>query len=122
MQDRFGNPVDPAVRYARGQILASSYDEALKYAHAQEMIRRRAAGHGERSIAIFTGNQRDFTLEPDDLGPRSEEWVGPALFWPDLKAAILEHLGGDDAHEVAVFNRASAGLIATISAVGERGP
>jgi L-seryl-tRNA(Ser) seleniumtransferase len=122
MQDRFGNEIDPAVRYARGRILGSSYDESLKYAHAQEVIRRRVASHGEQSITIFTGNQRDFPIRPEDLGARVEEWVGPALFWPDLKAAILDHLGGSEDHDVAVFNRASAGLIAAISALGERGP
>jgi L-seryl-tRNA(Ser) seleniumtransferase len=84
-------------------------------------VRRRAEASGEGSIAIFTGNQRDFPLAAEDLGPRCEEWVGPALFWPQLRAAILDHLGGDGSEDVAVFNRASAGLVAAVSALGAGG-
>src|SRR5207245_8781960 len=60
-------------------------------------------------------------LSPEDLGPRTEEWVGPALFWPELRAAVLDHLGGRSSDEVAVFNRASAGIVAAVSSIGAGG-
>jgi L-seryl-tRNA(Ser) seleniumtransferase len=117
-RDRFGNVIDPEVKYARGQILASPQDERLRFLQAQRVIRRRLAEAGPRSIAIFTGNQRDFLLEAADLGSPAEEWLGPAQFEDELRRAVLEHLGGGDDHEVSVFNRTTGGLIAAISSIG----
>jgi L-seryl-tRNA(Ser) seleniumtransferase len=117
-RDRFGNAIDPEVKYARGQILASARDERLRFLQAQRLIRRRLAEAGPRSIAIFTGNQRDFLLDPADLGSSAEEWLGPAQFNDELRKAVLEHLGGANDHEFGVFNRTTGGLIAAISAIG----
>lgn len=61
--------------------------------HAQEVVRLRVSRAGEASIGIFTGNQRAFPLLRDDLGPLTEEWVGPAVVWPQLREAVLHHLG-----------------------------
>jgi L-seryl-tRNA(Ser) seleniumtransferase len=116
-RDRFGNLVDPAVNYARGQILASAQDERLRFLQAQRVIRRRIAKHGAGSIAIFTGNQRDFPLSAADLASSAEEWLGPAQFSEELREAILQHLGGSSMAGAAVFNRTSAGLIAAISRI-----
>lgn len=119
--DRFGNAIDPVVGYARGRILSSSTDEALKLAQAKLLIRNRIARFGPRSIGIFTGNQRQFPLLSADLDLLSEEWVGAALFEPDLHAAIRAHLGGDARCGVAVFNRTSAGMVAAMLALAGDG-
>jgi L-seryl-tRNA(Ser) seleniumtransferase len=117
-RDRFGNVIDPEVKYARGRILASAQDERLRFLEAQRVIRRRLTEAGPRSIAIFTGNQRDFLLEAADLGPPAEEWLGPAQFNDELRHSVLQHLGGTDDQETAVFNRTTGGLIAAISTIG----
>ena len=43
------------------------------------------------------------------------------MFWPELTDQILVHLGGDARHEIAVFNRTSAGLIAAICSIARAG-
>lgn len=120
-RDRFGNLIDSQVGYARGSILRSSYEETLRLAQARVVIRDRIAQHGAESIALFTGNQRDFPIYKDDLSVYCEEWMGPAVFERDLREAILEHLGGRAHHAVAVFNRTSAGIVAAIIALAAKG-
>ncbi len=39
--DRFGNPIDPTVSYARGSFLASELDEMLCQRHGYALIRER---------------------------------------------------------------------------------
>lgn len=119
--DRFGHAIDPVVGYARGHILRSSTEEALKLAHARTVIRERIGRCGAHSIGIFTGNQREFPLRPADLELMSEEWIGPALYEPELQAAVRAHLGGDEQAGVAVFNRNSAGMVAAMIALASDG-
>lgn len=85
-------------------------------------INTRIAELGEDSLYIFTGNIRWNQLKSSDLGITSEEWVGPSLFYPQLKEKALDHLGGDsDKSEVAVFNRTSAGIVSSIMALVKPG-
>lgn len=114
--DRFGNPIDPIVGFARGTIIRSSVDEARRLRQGQAVAADRVRKLGPHSIGVFTGNQRDFPLKPEDLTTLCEEWVGPGLFAEDLRVAAITHLGGEDGDGVAVFNRTSAGIIATIVA------
>lgn len=116
--DTFGNVLDH-VGYARGAILASSVDEAKRLQHAQAITADRVRNHGVESIAIFTGNQRDFPLTPEDLDGLAEEWVGPSLYAELLREVGSTHLGGDDSTAVAVFNRTSAGIVASILALAK---
>ncbi len=119
--DRFGNPIDHTVGYARGRILAGSHDEMLRDAHAQALIRDRANRRGPESVYVFTGSRCEFPVLPEDLAVRVEECVGPALFEADLRRLAIEHLGGRGDDEVAVFNRTSAGIIAAESALASEG-
>ena len=118
--DRFGNPIDPSVNYARGNILSSSLDESIRREHASHSIRERVKQKGIDAFYNFTGLHRDYPVTPEHLS-FAEEWVGPALFWDDLVRLTREHLGGNQEHRVAVFNRASAGIIATMLALAEPG-
>jgi L-seryl-tRNA(Ser) seleniumtransferase len=119
--DRFGNPIDAEVGYARGQILRSSLEESRRLARARDLIRERLTEHGEGSVYIFTGNQREFPVPSDELATLCEEWTGPSLFWSRLEAAVIGHFGGDGSESVSVFNRTSAGIVATISALATGG-
>lgn len=113
--DPYGNPL-ASVGYARGLILDSSYAETRRLAHGQRIAAQRVRSHGAASIAVFTGNQRDFPLLASDLTTLAEEWVGPSLMADDLDAVAIAHLGGRDGDAVAVFNRTSAGIVAAIAA------
>ncbi|WP_051481808.1 aminotransferase class I/II-fold pyridoxal phosphate-dependent enzyme [Paraburkholderia nodosa] len=120
--DSFGNPIDPTVGFARGTIIRSSIDEALRLRHGQAVAARRVKMLGAESIGVFTGNQRDFPIRPEDIATLCEEWVGPGLEAEELRQVAIGHMGarGDDA--VAIFNRTSAGIIATIAALAEGRP
>lgn len=106
--------------YARGPILSSSLDEARRRAHALRLIRERAATLGHDSFYNFTGLHRDFHVPPDKVA-WGDEWVGPAFFSDQFEQLAREHFGGDAGHEVAVFNRCSAGIIAACVALARPG-
>ncbi|VVD61586.1 selenocysteine synthase [Pandoraea cepalis] len=115
--DSFGNPIDPTVGFARGSIIKSSIEEALRLRHGQHIAAQRVRLLGSESIGVFTGNQRDFPIVPDDIATLCEEWVGPGLAAEELRQVAIGHMGGRSADAVATFNRTSAGIIATIAAL-----
>ncbi len=116
-RDAFGNEIDPVVGFARGRIIASSIEEAKRLRNGQAMAARRVFELGSRSIGVFTGNQRDFPVRPEDIATNCEEWVGPGLYAEELRTVAIEHLGGRDDDGCAIFNRTSAGIVATIAAL-----
>lgn len=120
--DRFGNPIDPVVGFARGRILGSSIDEARRLRHGQAVAAARVRHLGAESIGVFTGNQRDFPIKPDDLRTLCEEWVGPGLLAEDLRQVAIAHFKGRPDDGVAIFNRTSAGIVATIAALADGKP
>lgn len=118
MLDAFNNVIDDEVRYARGLVLKSSYEEKLRLQRAVEILKERKT-IGKNSFYIFTGNCRGNPLESDDLGVNSDEWVGPAFFVDELKTLALKHFSGTPAtDDVAIFNRTSAANIASIITFG----
>jgi L-seryl-tRNA(Ser) seleniumtransferase len=119
-QDRFGNPIDPSVGYARGRFLSSSAAEIRRLRHAQSIAAQVVAMRGIDAIGIFTGNPRYFPLKPDDLATYCEEWVGPGLFADDLADVAIQHFGGGET--VAVANRTSAGIVAAVLALADSRP
>jgi len=120
--DSFGNEIDPTVGFARGSIIRSSIDEALRLRHAQAVAANRVKSLGAESIGVFTGNQRDFPIEPGDISTLCEEWVGPGLEAEALRQVAIGHMGGKGDDAVATFNRTSAGIIATIVALADGKP
>lgn len=117
--DSFGNPIDPTVGFARGSIIRSSIDEALRLRHGQAVAARRVKLLGAESIGVFTGNQRDFPIRAEDIATLCEEWVGPGLEAEELRQVAIGHMGGRSDDAVAIFNRTSAGIIATIAALAD---
>lgn len=120
--DAFGNTIDPEVGYARGSILMSSLEETRRFRHCQEITVRRVQQHGVESIGVFTGSRRAFPILPKDQETICEEWLGPSLHEQTLKEAALAHLGGQPSHDIAFFNRTSAGIIAAINTLGSGRP
>lgn len=115
--DRFGNTIDPMVGYARGAIIDCSVAEGRRLRHGQAIAAGRVRTSGADAVAVYTGNQRDLPLRPEDLATYAEEWVGPGLFADELKDAAIQHLGGRPDDAVAAFNRTTAGIIAAIGAL-----
>ncbi len=114
--DQCGYPIDPAVGYARGPILSSSLQEAKRRQYAMRIIKDRASAVGHDSFYNFTGLHRDYPAPPNRIA-WGEEWVGPAFFWDELVEMARKHFGGRAKHQVAVFNRCSAAIIATCLAL-----
>lgn len=118
--DFFGNEIDPEVGYARGNILSDSLTEKTKQQHAVARIKKYIEKNGEDSLYIFTGNIRNNQLNEDDLGIKSEEWVGPSLFHSQLRETVLAHFGVNKEetkhYDVAIFNRTSAAIVSSILA------
>lgn len=121
VRDRFGNAIDSSVGYARGMILSDSYAETLRNSQGMERLRVRVKRLGPDSVHDFTGSPCEFPLEPDDLAVKARESIGPALFGPRLRQLTLRHMGGREDDEAAVFNRTSAGIIATEVALCSEG-
>ena len=114
--DRFGNPLDPDVGYARRALLRGSADEVRRLAQAGRVAGDFVAREGINRIAICTGNLRFFPATADDLSLLCEEWVGPGLYNEELHHAAITHLGGRGDEAAAVINRTSAGIVATVLA------
>lgn len=119
--DRFGHAIDPVVGYARGQILRDSFDETLREARGQELLRARVQRVGPGGVYVFTGSPCDFPLTPGDLEVEAREALGPALFEERLRDHALEHMGGLPGDEVAVLNRTTGGIVATVLALAGPG-
>lgn len=120
--DSFGNSLDPVVGFARGKIIQSSVDEARRLRQGQRVAAERVRRLGPESIGVFTGNQREFPLRPEDLNTNCEEWVGPGLFADELRRVAIAHMGGQSTDDVAAINRTSAGIIASIVALSDGRP
>ncbi|MDF7649987.1 aminotransferase class I/II-fold pyridoxal phosphate-dependent enzyme [Pantoea sp. Acro-805] len=122
LRDSFGFEIDPVVSFARGSIIRSSTDEGRRLRHGQAVAAKRVRELGADSIGIFTGNQRDFLVKPEDLNTACEEWVGPGLVAERLSELALDHLGGGDGDSVATFNRTSAAIVSVIAALAADKP
>jgi L-seryl-tRNA(Ser) seleniumtransferase len=106
------------VGYARGKILSSSLAEAKRRERAMDIIRIRAAKQGKSSFYNLTGLHRDYPIPSNKIN-WAEEWIGPAFYWDELVRLAKEHFGGGAEHDVAVFNRCSAGIIAACLALAK---
>ena len=122
MQDRFGNPLDPAVGFARGNHLAGPLDEFRRRAHGLDIIRARVAAEGRDRLYNFTGHRRDFLARNADLSDElAEEWVGMPLIEERFNGLAQEHFGAGGEAAAALFNRSAAGIVSAILASASAG-
>ena len=116
-KDRFGNPIDPNVGYARGRILNGPVAESLRHKNAMRIVLERYKKFGSDSFYNFTGHRRRFNVSLSDLETAlAEEYVGMSFATDQLDTVAREHLGGSANTSIALFNRASAGIISAILA------
>ena len=105
--DRFGNAYAADLPYARGAILRDTADDFAKLRSAWRIVERRFR---DGTLHDFTGLERGF--RPGDAPAAAlDDEIGAALYWDRLRAAALEHLGGDDSRDdVLVTNRLTAAI------------
>ena len=115
VQDRFGNPLDPAVGYARGTHLGDALDEFRRRAHGLDIIRAKVAREGRERLFNFTGHRRDFLARDTDLRDElAEEWIGMPLIEEAFGGLARAHFGAGEDAGVALFNRSAAGIVSAI--------
>ena len=112
--DRFGNPIDDEVPYARGDILATVEDDYRELRKARRLIRERIESGGREAVFNFTGLERGFPVETGGLEGMDDE-IAPALHAEEFEARALDHLGGSaDVHDVLLANRMTAATTSTV--------
>jgi L-seryl-tRNA(Ser) seleniumtransferase len=97
----------PALPYARGEILAGTEDDLAKLRAAWRIIR-------EREVFDFTGLERSLVL-PETAPELLDDELAPALYAERMTALALDHLGGSHGtHDAFVANRTTAALVAAM--------
>ncbi len=121
-KDRYGNEIDPVHGFAWGKLISGPESLNLRFRWAQELMKRRYKRYGQEAIYNLTGLYTHFPSTTEDLGPPSDDLVGPAIWMDRLKRIGIEHLGGDiERHHVAFCNRLSSGQVATILSIVKPG-
>ena len=116
--DRFGNPLDPMLRYARGRILSDNLAEVRRQQYAFHLLRERFARGGDDSIYNLTGLIRAFTFTPEDA-PAMQSYVHfLSRSQRELEALAIPIMGGDPAvHDGFLTTRVSAAMLAVMLTV-----
>ena len=110
--DRFGNRIDPTLRYARGTILSDDLAEARRQEHAFSLVRQCFVAKGDDGLFNLTGLIRAFPFEADDA-PSMQSYVHfIARSQRELESAALPILGADSSHDGFLTTRVSAAMLA----------
>lgn len=121
-RDRFGNPIDVTVGYARGEILKSSVEESRRMEWGRRLVARRVRQLGEAGVFNLTGLIRAYPLEKEDLPALTSQPMFYAAFHGQAEELALRLMGADpDRHAAFVANRVSAGILAIMLALVPRG-
>ena len=122
--DRFGNPVDPIVRYARGAILKSTNEEVQRMLRARRMVGDRVRRLGKDSVYDLSGMNRGSGLTAEDTPHLTSHVPFFERFEGKTEPLALKHMGADPArHQALILNRVSAAnfiALTTILAPGDR--
>lgn len=107
--DRFGNPVDPIVRYARGAILKSTDEEVTRMLRARQIVGERVRSKGRDSVYDLSGMNRGSGITNDDVPHLTSHVPFFERFEGKTEPLALKHMGGDPAkHSALILNRVSA--------------
>ncbi len=98
-------------------IINNSLDEVKKRESAFNIIKKILREKGRDSLYDVTGLSGAFIADEEDLD-LLETYVGPAVFEDELQIVGCRHLGGE---KVLGVNRTSAGILATVLALVEKG-
>src|SRR4030095_7280582 len=122
--DRFGNPIDPIVRYARGAILKSTDEEVRRMLRARQMVGDRVRKLGNESVYDLSGMNRGGGLTSEDTPHLTSHVPFFERFEGHTEPLALKHMGGDPAQPPAlIINRVSAAnflALTTVLAPGDR--
>jgi len=116
--DRFGNPRDPVVGYARGAIISDEIAEAMRQQHAYAIIRDRYARLGDAGLFNLTGLIRAFPYVAGDEESMRSYVHFIARSRGELERLALERLGGQPGQDDGFLaTRVTAGMLAIMLAL-----
>ena len=122
--DRFGNPLDPIVRYARGTILAGTDEEVARMLKARQLVAERVRAKGQDSVYDLSGMNRGSGITNEDVPHLSSHVPFFERFEGKTEPYALKHMGADPAqHSAIILNRVSAAnfiALTTILKPGDR--
>lgn len=107
--DAFGNPLDPIVRYARGQILKGTDEEVRRMLRARQIVGEIVRSKGQDKVFDLSGMNRGSGLTVDDIPHLTTHVPFFAYCEGKTEPLALEHMGADPArHGALILNRVSA--------------
>jgi L-seryl-tRNA(Ser) seleniumtransferase len=107
--DRFGNAIDPLVRYARGRILRSSDEEVARMLHARRVVGELVRTRGKDNVHDLSGMNRGSGITVEDVPHLTSHVPFFERFEGRTEPLALRHMGGDaGVHRALVLNRVSA--------------
>ena len=122
--DRYGNPVDPIVRYARGSILKSTDEEVQRMLRARHMVGDRVRTRGKESVYDLSGMNRGSGLGTEEVPHLTSHVPFFERFEGKTEPLALKHMGADPSrHRALILNRVSAAnfiALTTILKSGDR--
>ena len=122
--DRFGNPVDPIVRYARGTILKGTDEEVQRMLRARQLVGERVRRLGKDGVYDLSGMNRGSGLTAEDTPHLTSHVPFFERFEGKTEPLALKHMGADPArYRALILNRVSAAnfiALTTILAQGDR--
>jgi L-seryl-tRNA(Ser) seleniumtransferase len=120
--DRFGNRLDPIVRYARGRILKSSDEEIVRMLRARQIVGERVRAGGKESIYDLSGMNRGSGITVEDVPHLTSHVPFFAHFEGKTEPLALKHMGADPArHAALILNRVSAANFIALTTLLKRG-
>lgn len=122
--DRYGNPIDPIVRYARGAILKSTDEEVARMLRARKIAGDRVRTKGKDSVYDLSGMNRGSGLTADEVGDLTSHVPFFNRFEGKTEPYALKHMAADPAkHSALILNRVSAAnfiALTTVLKAGDR--
>ena len=107
--DRFGNPLDPIVRYARGGILAGTDQEVARMLLARGIVGATVRAKGKEAIYDLSGMNRGSGITAEDVPHLTSHVPFFTRFEGKIEPLALKHMGADPAkHAALILNRVSA--------------
>lgn len=115
--DRFGNKLAEGYAYAIGELLGKTSDQIRKRERAWRVIGGLVRDKGIKGLYNFTGLDRGFHPEPEDLEYMDEE-VAAGVYQERFRELALGMMGGHaGTHDAALFNRTGAASFAVALAL-----
>src|ERR687883_15643 len=107
--DRFGNPIDPIVNYARGSILRGTDEEVARMLRARELVAERVRARGAEAVYDLSGMNRGGGLSAEDTRHLTSHVPFFERFEGHTEPLALKHMGADPIrHSALILNRVSA--------------